>query len=217
MIDKTRNLLGRSGTVLVVTNVLPLLFVLLFDWDVFFLIALYWMENVIIGLLNIVRFFTILVLNKAWEAILMIPFFAIHYGMFTFVHGIFVVVLFGKGEVSTESGEFWSVLSTVLSQPGMVVAAIGLFASHLVSYFLNFLNNGEYQRTTVNNLMSAPYKRVVILHITILFGGFLVMSTGEHIAALILLIVLKIGLDLFAHSGEHQPSRNQIETHPSSA
>ncbi len=202
MIENIQKYLGTSAVVLLVANTLPLICVLLFDWQVFFLIALYWMENVIIGLLNIVRFFTILFLNKAWDAILMIPFFTVHYGMFTGVHGLFVVALFGKN-VPKGGDNFMDVLPVILDQPGMIVAAIGLLGSHLVSYFINFLGNGEYRKATTQQLMSAPYKRIVILHITILFGGFLVMSTGENILALSLMVVLKIGMDLWAHVKEH--------------
>lgn len=203
MVEKLKNYCDASGVVLLVTNILPLLCVLFLDWQVFFLIALYWMENVIISILNIFRFVTILVRNKAWDAILMILFFTVHYGMFTGVHGFFVIAMFGEEAHKTGDG-LLAVLPAILDQQGMMVAAIGFLASHLFSYFVHFLGKEEYRKATTQSLMSAPYKRVVILHITILFGGFLVMSTGESILALSLMVVLKIVIDLWAHGREHQ-------------
>ena len=49
-------MIGRvSLALLVVANLLPLVGVLFWDWDVFFLLLLFWCENVIIGLFGIAR------------------------------------------------------------------------------------------------------------------------------------------------------------------
>ena len=52
--------------------------------------------------------------------------------------------------------------------------------------------------------MTAPYKRIVILHLTIIFGGGLAMMVKSTAPALVILIVLKIIADLHAHRREHQ-------------
>ena len=57
--------------------------------------------------------------------------------------------------------------------------------------------------------MQAPYGRIVVLHLTILFGGGATMILGEPLVALILLIVLKTVIDVRAHIKSHrkwQPS-----------
>jgi len=41
------------------------------------------------------------------------------------------------------------------------------------------------------------------MHVTIIFGGFLVMAFNAPLMALTLLIVLKIIVDVNAHIGEH--------------
>jgi hypothetical protein len=51
--------------------------------------------------------------------------------------------------------------------------------------------------------MGQPYARVVVLHLTIIGGGFLVMALGAPVLGLLLLVVLKIGVDLAAHLREH--------------
>ncbi len=51
--------------------------------------------------------------------------------------------------------------------------------------------------------MMAPYGRIILMHLTILFGGWLILALGAPILALVLLIVLKIVSDVRAHDKEH--------------
>ncbi len=55
---------------------------------------------------------------------------------------------------------------------GFLLAVIGLVASHLNSFFANYLGRGDYERTVVPVLMFKPHGRVVVLRIAIMFGGF---------------------------------------------
>jgi hypothetical protein len=79
-----------------------------------------------------------------------------------------------------------------------------LFISHGLSYLLNFLRSGEYRRVTATALMGAPYRRVVILHLTIIFGAFAVVMTGARLLPLLILIAIKTGVDLAFHLREHR-------------
>ncbi|MGB1077575.1 MAG: DUF6498-containing protein, partial [Bdellovibrionales bacterium] len=45
-------------------------------------------------------------------------------------------------------------------------------------------------------LMTAPYGRIVILHVALLFGGFLAEFLNQPVWALGLLIILKIAYDM---------------------
>jgi hypothetical protein len=49
--------------------------------------------------------------------------------------------------------------------------------------------------------MGQPYRRI-IMHVTIIFGGFLVMAFSFVLPALLLLIALKVGADLKGHIAE---------------
>ena len=82
---------------LVVANLVPLAAVLSGRWSLFSVMFLYWAENAVIGGYNILK---ILLAQggsrSSWLARLPLAlFFAMHYGIFWFVHGIFVFVLFG--------------------------------------------------------------------------------------------------------------------------
>ncbi|MGI9247995.1 MAG: DUF6498-containing protein, partial [Woeseiaceae bacterium] len=48
-------ILRPSSIALVLANLVPLAGVLLFDWQVFDVLMLYWAENVIIGVINVLR------------------------------------------------------------------------------------------------------------------------------------------------------------------
>lgn len=80
------------------------------------------------------------------------------------------------------------------------MAAIAV--SHLVSFFLNFIGRGEYQRTNFGQLMRRPYGRMMALHISVIAGGFLVVLMGDPVRMLLVLIVVKIVIDLRMHERE---------------
>lgn len=195
-----------SVWVLVAANLFPLYGVLAWDWQVFPLLALFWMENVIIGLLNVARMLAADPADPAlWLAKLFyIPFFSVHYGFFTVGHGVFVL----SGMFGGESGgvQGLDVLAPALNAARtydlwLPIAALG--ASHLFSFFWNYLQRGEYLRASLSELMFKPYARVFVLHITIIGGGFAAMALGSPVWALVLLIGIKVGLDLAAHRKEH--------------
>jgi len=72
-----------------------------------------------------------------------------------------------------------------------------------VSFAFNYIGTGEYKSALVPALMFRPYGRVMVLHVVILGGGFLVATLGSPLIPLALLVVLKTGLDLFGHLREH--------------
>src|SRR5687768_3492797 len=89
-----------SGWVLVAANLVPLIGVLFFGWPLLALLTLFWLENVVIGVLNVARMLLADPRDAAlWGAkALLVPFFCFHYGMFTAVHGVFVFSIFGGGK-----------------------------------------------------------------------------------------------------------------------
>ena len=155
-------------------------------------------------------------------------FFLIHYGMFWLVHGIFVFTLpmfsgmttgsLGSnaacdrpifpepGEIPMPAGDLGSCAPGAFGEIGwgaVLIGAAALFISHGASFLLNYVGNGEYLRTSAPRQMGAAYGRVVVLHLTILFGGFVIAFLGAPIGALIVLVVLKTAFDLGLHRREH--------------
>ena len=169
---------------LIVANSLPLAGVIWLDWAVFDVLILYWAENVVIGIINVMRMNKCLSSSKLGYFI--IPFFTVHYGMFCFAHYSAVVMMFDRGQ--------W--------HAGLWVAIAAIALSHLISYAVNFVAGGEYQRTNIIALMMRPYGRIIVLHISIIAGGFLVMALGNPFWMLPVLVVVKTVIDLRMHIAE---------------
>ena len=195
-----------SALALLLANAVPLLGVLFSHWTVFSVVLLYWCENVVVGAFNVLRMLCAQPRNAPlWAGkLFLIPFFMFHYGMFTFVHGIFVFTLFGGGLAHADRSLTPRGLLDALQQAGLGYAVLALVASHGVSFFHNYLGGGEYSRVGLDRLMTRPYARVVVLHLTILGGGFLVLLLRSPLPALLVLIALKTAIDLRAHLAERQ-------------
>jgi hypothetical protein len=136
----------------------------------------------------------------------MVPFFCFHYGMFTYVHGVFVFALFG-GEAGYRTGIPFDTLDSAalaVDKLGFGVPVLVLASSHLFSFLWNYLLRGEYRCASLSEQMMKPYSRLVTLHIGILGGGFLITLLGSPGWALLLLVVLKTVFDMRAHLTEHR-------------
>lgn len=196
---------------LIASNLVPLYGVLAHSWPVFPIMLLFWLENVVIGVLNAVR---MIVAQPPGEGgggrgeakLFMVPFFCMHYGIFTLVHGVFVFALFAGDAFDgvDQPGEFGQAVPEALASWQLGWALLALIASHVLSFFTNFIGRGEYKRYSLGRLLFQPYGRVIILHLTILGGGFLAMAMGSPTWALAVLVVLKILVDLGAHHLEHR-------------
>ena len=194
-----------SGWVLVAANLVPLAGVLWWDWSVFALLALFWMENVVIGALFALRMLCADPRDPAlWVGkLFLIPFFCVHYGMFTAVHGLFVFSLFGGDKAAMQKLELVEAAVRAAERYELWLPIGILLASHLFSFFWNYLYHGEYRSAQLKRLMAKPYGRVVVLHVAIILGAFAIALLGSPVWALVLLVVLKTGLDYRAHLKEH--------------
>jgi hypothetical protein len=193
--------LPPSALVLVAANGVPLVGVLGFHWTVFSILLLYWCENVVVGAFNILRMLIATPKDVAADAgkLFLIPFFTVHYGMFAMVHGIFVLTLFGPGGGAAPSPARFI---AAVRDAGLGYGVLAIVLSHGFSFFHNYIAGGEFRRASLSQLMFQPYARVIILHVTILIGGFAAKAMGAPVAALVVLIALKTAIDLRAHLTE---------------
>ncbi len=221
---------SRLATVsLVASNLVPLGGVLLAGWGTFPILLLFSLENIVIGFYNVLRMrkssCDLAKLRQTSTGIHnkhgLIVFFCMHYGGFVLGHLLFVVIIFGvvfsgpeAGSGPTEMVETtWGSVHPGFFRlvkedwAGIGLALLGLFASHGVSYWKNFLGRAEYKRVTTNDLVMHLYGRIVIMHVTILLGAWAVGAAGTRVAALAILVVLKIGLDLIGHLRERKRFR----------
>lgn len=212
--DSYRGVRRRASlAALVVVNLLPLLAVLLFDWDVASLMVLYWSENLVIGFYTIVKMLTVSPLGGLGSSL----FFLIHYGGFCAVHGVFIMALLVDGDFSPLPEDPWplflvfpqlllNVAGQVLGQapPEWLATFAALVISHGISFAMNFLYGPEREQMGIKQLMGAPYGRIVVLHVAIILGGFAVMALGQPVFMLMVLILLKLGMDVALHLRQHR-------------
>jgi hypothetical protein len=163
------------------------------------------MENVVIGFFNVLKMLAADPTNifKWAGKLFIIPFFCVHYGMFTAVHGVFVFGLF-SGSFFRNGPMNASSVMQVLKDSYLFYAAITLVISHGFSFVYNYLGKGEYKTASLDMLMASPYGRVVVLHLTILLGGFLMLGLNSPVLGLLLLVVMKIFMDVKAHMSERR-------------
>lgn len=192
---------------LIAMNLVPLGGAIFAGWDVSFILLVYWAENVVLGVINIGK----LAMAQGGTGkfnpvcIPLIPFFVVHYGLFCFVHGIFVLVL-GQGGKMGGGFDPFRALPAQFTE-ALLIPVLGLAVSHGVSFWQNYIGKGEYKERTPPAQMFAPYGRIVILHVVLLLGGFVVMLFGSPLPLLILLVLIKIVIDLGLHAFSHGGKR----------
>lgn len=168
-------------------NLLPLVGVLAWHWDLGVILLLYWAESAIILLFSLVK----LAMVAGVAAVFLVPFFIVHAGVFMAVHLVFLLALFVD---RPDAG--WLPLAR-----DVAVGAATLFLSHLVSFVANAVRRGE-RPAKPQDAMTGFYARIMVMQATIILGAFLLMALGSPVWALALLVVLKTGADAVAHLRE---------------
>ena len=206
IIDEYERMLARGPRVLgvpvvplaalAIANVIPLIGALGWGWGLRSVMLLYWAENVIVGFWALARMLTV-------GGVLAVPigvFFCVHFGLFMFVHLMFVL-----GLTSEPAAPFdpFSDRAAVLAQVSLP-ALIALFVSHGISFARNFLIGGERGRTSVQVEMMRPYPRMAVMHVAIIAGAFFIMLLGQQTALLAILVLLKLTIDAASHVKEHR-------------
>jgi hypothetical protein len=186
--------------------------VLAFGWSSFIVVGLYWLENVVIGLFTLAR------MIAAWRlgtpgvrpgvVVFLVVFFTLHYGLFCFGHGVFIVALLGEVPVADTPGipnPLVLVLYRLLAEPlGWVgVATVLVFvAADFARWLIDAradqprADRPRADQPRANDLMLAPYRRIVVLHIALLGGAFLMQMLGLPQATVLVLVGLKLAFDL---------------------
>ena len=210
---------GPSQTVLVATNLVPIVGVLLLGWDAFSVVALYWMENGVIGLFN--------VLKMAWSGkeathalkAFLIAFFALHYSGFMLAHGFFIVGLFavarsGFGTTGKIESAFVEVLTSALSW-SMFVALGFFFFEHARSFYLDYVRGGQAARTFAAVQMFEPYRYIAVLHVALIVGAVAVVAVSLPRLTAVLLVLMKTALELVLQKRKQRKRLAGIkEDHP---
>ncbi|MEO0466690.1 MAG: DUF6498-containing protein [Pseudomonadota bacterium] len=182
-----------------ITDLLPVISVLLFGWGAIPLVFLYWLENVVIGVVTIARMLAVGALNKDESlpgAAGMSVFFTVHYGMFCFVHGVFLVMFAAMSVGDMDGGHVGSPASVlgfaigVTETMGLFIALI--FGVNALAFINDYIVGREAGDSTVQAEMMSPYGRIVVLHIGIFAGAGALIALGEPMVGVLALILLRV-------------------------
>jgi hypothetical protein len=189
----------------IVANCVPIVGVLAFGWDLRSIMFVYWLETAVVVFYSVLKVVTV----GGPITLLWMPGQLAFFGVFMSFHLMMILALgptpggwlFPPDVIRELFRRTWS-------------AGVGPVVSHGISFVVNFLGNGEYRHTTVNEQVGAPWKRVLIMHATMLVGAWSVMLFEAPVGALVMLAVLKIVIDLHGHlrerpaTSEAEPSRS---------
>ena len=215
-----------STLILFAANLVPLLGIAFWHWDAFLLLVLYWMETAIIGfwtmmMIAVAPHETIGPKARQTSRLFLIPFFIVHSGIFMGVHFLFLWTLFsGDWEPRVHNPvEFFDV---IVIGAGLWVPLAALFISrgfsfllttagaHLLPAWLSLAPQdsqaGDDNPFSEKRLLGAFYSRIIVMHLTILVGGFFAVALGTT-GALMFLVALKIAIDLKLHLKSDFPQR----------
>ncbi|WP_126456847.1 DUF6498-containing protein [Sulfuriflexus mobilis] len=186
-------------TLLVLLNAVPVYGVFQWGWKSFDLIFLYWLENLIIGVFMILRIVARRYSHPIELALplFLAPFFTLHYGLFSYGHGTFIINLFGKGLEGELAGmHIPEIILPLIESRHLFWPVLALFAYQLIDWIRDTSERG-FGSDGIKDLTTAPYRRILVLHITILASGFALGAMDEPLTGLLLLIIFKTGMDIY--------------------
>jgi hypothetical protein len=169
-----------------------------YGWPTFTVLALYWLENVIIGGFTALRILAAGSRTERYgESLAVTVFFCVHYGLFCAVHGIFVATLFGgMRSMSSMIDPLFLMIGRIAGDRiGVLVLAAMVVAAALDAWRAMATVDAEDEKA-VRHIMSEPYGRIVVLHLVLLAGGFLMAALQLPTLAALLLVVFKLVYDL---------------------
>ena len=203
-----------SIPLLVLANLVPLAGIIYFEWNLTAVLMLYWIENLVIGAYAVVKILFAGVLHRQAAALFTSVFFIVHYGLFWSGHGFFLSSLL---DLPVQESQTWlpapfgtglDVLLSAWSVHGEALAwaTFALVVSHGFSLFENFIGNREFESRDAAKMPFDPYKRVFLLHVSLIAGAILIEQLGQKIYLLVLLVGIKVAMDVWLHRREHADS-----------
>jgi hypothetical protein len=206
---------------LIFANLVTIILAILGNWDLATMMFIYWAQSIIIGI------FTVISLLGADTAALgadlqkpiderggsekisprfvwtykciLAGFFTLHYGLFHWGYYTFIVESGLFGTVNFADSNIW--LSCAL-----------FFANHLYSH-ITYRHERPKGSGYVNEQFFTPYRRIIPMHLTIIFGSIVifaleVLGITSTILVLVFFLLLKTYSDISAHLIKHYQEEN---------
>jgi hypothetical protein len=206
---------------LIFANLVTIVLAILGNWDLATVLFIYWAQSIIIGIFSVIS-----LLGADTEALradlqkpiderggsekispgfvwfykcMIAGFFCLHYGLFHWGYYTFIV----------ESGIFGTVN---FADPGLWLSCGLFFANHLYSH-ITYRHKGPKDSSYINEQFFTPYRRIIPMHLTIIFGSIVILALGvfgitSTMPVLVLFLLLKTYSDITAHLIKHEQEEN---------
>jgi len=187
-------LAGVRFLFVILINLVPVAGVVFLGWNAGAILILYWIENVIIGLLTLPRILTAQGAvprregGKRESRAGLGCFFVIHYGVFTLVHGVFTLVVVA-GFVTEDQTQVWPDGGL-----GWAIAATAIL--HAIAFFRDWIQARKWRTASPTFEMFRPYGRIFVLHITVLLSAWGMAELAAPTWSVLILCLLKAVLEL---------------------
>jgi hypothetical protein len=188
-------------------NAIPVIGVLAFGWQALPLLIFYWIENVLIGVFNVPKIVIAGVTKGAplsWLSLVLAPFFVCHYGLFCFVHGIFIFAVFAMTgllasgiEPSVDTFDVGARLIAMLrADSDLRWSVVALLAILMFRFVVLWVGRSEWRNTDPMRQMFEPYSRIIVLHFTIMVMTIPILLISQPVIAVLFLALFKTALEL---------------------
>ena len=215
---RMRHLLQPSALILLAANLVPLVGVIVWDWDAFVLLMLYWLETAVIAFWTVIRIATMprgALGDLKFEGqrgpaspIGMAAFFTLHAGIFMGVHFLFLWEMF-SGAWSRKIRGVDAFVDQMVIGTGLWVPLGVLFVVRGALMLFDGVKPALWRRLGLverqptekpilgpgESLIFGLYIRIVVMQVTIILGAWFALLVGTA-GALAFLIVVKTTMDL---------------------
>lgn len=199
LVDQLRTYARPALLLLAFANLIPLAGLLWWGWDAFVLLSLYWMETAVLGIWMILQLIAIALTDRSIGLIGRIPaaifygaFFTVHAGGFMAGHMMFLWSIFaGKWEASIHNVQDF--ITQLVIGEGLWMPLAILFVARSFEFFAalgTYLRGQSEDKVNQNPVIGRFYARIVIMHVSIIFGVMISAKIGK-IGPLVVLVVLK--------------------------
>lgn len=196
---------------IVAGNLIPFYGIAGWNWDIFSVFFLYWAENAVIGFYILLIMFCFAASKGVLTLIASLftmAFFVVHYGMFCMGHIAIITELFSSNsDLNVTGPEDIVALFQTPTVQGFYWAVVGLVIAQGFQCY-NLYQTKYSKAGSVDEIMFAPYGRIIVLHVAILGGGAIAMVLGQPVGALAVLIILKTLYDVITFNMQENGESN---------
>jgi hypothetical protein len=200
----------------------PVLAVLFLGWNAAAVVMLYWIENLIIGVLILPRIFlsgSRLGLSGSIGGALGAGFFALHYSLFCALHGTLLLALLSVA-FRAPGGEqgvagLTDALTYAFAVGPQMIWFIGLVAVWRAwAMVWRYIRFREWRESELVGEMFAPYPPILILHSALLFGVLVIAIAGAPAWSALVLVGLRVVWGLWVNIPRDPPPTDDEPPEP---